>query len=819
MAAGKPGLITGKMLRKGAVVVDVGINVVDGRHRRRRRLRIGQQGRLRDHPGPGRRRPRHQRPPPHPPRPRGPGSGGRRPGRRAGSCSPSGVVNERRALPVRPRDRPRCDAPPDRRRRARPRPRATTRSSRTATRRRRSRSRASVASRQRTRAASTSWSRRITPTPLGEGKTHDDRRARPGPQPDRPQGRGHDPPAQPRAGVRHQGRRGRRRLQPGHPDGGLQPPPDRRRARDRRRAQPRGRVHRQPRPPRQRARDRPAPASCGRASSTSATARCARSSSGSAARENGYARASPVRDHGRLRGHGDPRPRVGHPRPARATRPGGARDAPRRDADHGRGPQGRGRDDGPAQRRDQAEPAPDAGGRARVRPLRPVREHRARQQQRPRRPRRPRVLGHRRDRGRVRGRHGRREVLRHQVPGVRAQARRRGPRRDDPRAQDARRRGPDRRGQAAGPGAAREQPRGRPRRWGEPRQADRERPARSASRRSWRSTRSRPTRRRRSRRSARSRSRRAHGTRWSPATSPTVAPARRSSPRPSGPRRRKAHPTSSCSTRTMPRWPRRSRRSPPGSTAREGVDYLPAAKRQLAQYEDLGFGHLPICMAKTQYSLSARPQAAGTADRLPRPDPRGPPRGRRGLHHADRGRDADDARAQLASPAASGSTSTRTGTSSACSRRAAHPGLCSGGDPPGRRRAPRAPRHRADGAERHPHVRRAPRRQRRAHPVRVPGDPQAVRPRRPAIRPYEYRDRIMAYYGPIALDPPAGVVAVPARARLRGDLLGAGPADGGRARDQRLLAADARLPASRASPGATVSRSSRRRSASRSWRS
>jgi methylenetetrahydrofolate dehydrogenase (NADP+) / methenyltetrahydrofolate cyclohydrolase len=28
---GKPGLITGKMLRKGAVVVDVGINVVDGR--------------------------------------------------------------------------------------------------------------------------------------------------------------------------------------------------------------------------------------------------------------------------------------------------------------------------------------------------------------------------------------------------------------------------------------------------------------------------------------------------------------------------------------------------------------------------------------------------------------------------------------------------------------------------------------------------------------------------------------------------------------------------------------------------------------------
>jgi formate--tetrahydrofolate ligase len=36
----------------------------------------------------------------------------------------------------------------------------------------------------------------------------------------------------------------------------------------------------------------------------------------------------------------------------------------------------------------------------------------------------------------------------------------------------------------------------------------------------------------------------------------------------------------------------------------DGVDYQPAARKQLAQYEALGFGHLPICMAKTQYSLS-----------------------------------------------------------------------------------------------------------------------------------------------------------------------------------------------------------------------
>ncbi|MBI2781939.1 MAG: formate--tetrahydrofolate ligase [Chloroflexi bacterium] len=36
----------------------------------------------------------------------------------------------------------------------------------------------------------------------------------------------------------------------------------------------------------------------------------------------------------------------------------------------------------------------------------------------------------------------------------------------------------------------------------------------------------------------------------------------------------------------------------------DGVDLSPAAAKQLAQYEALGFGNLPICMAKTQYSLS-----------------------------------------------------------------------------------------------------------------------------------------------------------------------------------------------------------------------
>jgi formate--tetrahydrofolate ligase len=35
-----------------------------------------------------------------------------------------------------------------------------------------------------------------------------------------------------------------------------------------------------------------------------------------------------------------------------------------------------------------------------------------------------------------------------------------------------------------------------------------------------------------------------------------------------------------------------------------GVEYQPAAAKALKQFEEMGFGHLPICMAKTQYSLS-----------------------------------------------------------------------------------------------------------------------------------------------------------------------------------------------------------------------
>ena len=42
-----------------------------------------------------------------------------------------------------------------------------------------------------------------------------------------------------------------------------------------------------------------------------------------------------------------------------------------------------------------------------------------------------------------------------------------------------------------------------------------------------------------------------------------------------------------------------------------GVNYTAAAKKQLAKLTELGFGNLPVCMAKTQYSLSDDPALLG----------------------------------------------------------------------------------------------------------------------------------------------------------------------------------------------------------------
>ena len=43
----------------------------------------------------------------------------------------------------------------------------------------------------------------------------------------------------------------------------------------------------------------------------------------------------------------------------------------------------------------------------------------------------------------------------------------------------------------------------------------------------------------------------------------------------------------------------------------DGVNFSDAAKKQLAKLESLGFGNLPVCIAKTQYSLSDNPTLLG----------------------------------------------------------------------------------------------------------------------------------------------------------------------------------------------------------------
>ena len=43
----------------------------------------------------------------------------------------------------------------------------------------------------------------------------------------------------------------------------------------------------------------------------------------------------------------------------------------------------------------------------------------------------------------------------------------------------------------------------------------------------------------------------------------------------------------------------------------DGVSYASAALKQLKKIEDMGFGNLSVCMAKTQYSLSDDPELLG----------------------------------------------------------------------------------------------------------------------------------------------------------------------------------------------------------------
>ena len=46
----------------------------------------------------------------------------------------------------------------------------------------------------------------------------------------------------------------------------------------------------------------------------------------------------------------------------------------------------------------------------------------------------------------------------------------------------------------------------------------------------------------------------------------------------------------------------------------DGVSIVPAAKAQIAKLTELGFGNLPICVAKTQYSFSDDPTKLGAPE-------------------------------------------------------------------------------------------------------------------------------------------------------------------------------------------------------------
>ena len=46
----------------------------------------------------------------------------------------------------------------------------------------------------------------------------------------------------------------------------------------------------------------------------------------------------------------------------------------------------------------------------------------------------------------------------------------------------------------------------------------------------------------------------------------------------------------------------------------KGVAFTPAAEKQIKQLADLGFGEMPVCMAKTQYSLTDDPTLLGAPD-------------------------------------------------------------------------------------------------------------------------------------------------------------------------------------------------------------
>ena len=148
--------------------------------------------------------------------------------------------------------------------------------------------------------------------------------------------------------------------------------------------------------------------------------------------------------------------------------------------------------------------------------------------------------------------------------------------------------------------------------------------AATACPRSWRSTRSQPTSRPRSPSSSASRSPPAQRRPWSAATSPAAVPGQRSSPGLSGRRRRKGAPDFRFLSREDASLEERITRIATRVYGADGVDFSGEARKQLHEFERLGHGHMPVCMAKTALSLSHDPALKGrpTGFRVPIRDAR-----------------------------------------------------------------------------------------------------------------------------------------------------------------------------------------------------
>ena len=85
-------------------------------------------------------------------------------------------------------------------------------------------------------------------------------------------------------------------------------------------------------------------------------------------------------------------------------------------------------------------------------------------------------------------------------------------------------------------------------------------------------------------------------------------------------------------------------RSPPASTGPTRRSPISGVRNQLHQWEKEGYGHLPVCIAKTQYSFSTDPALLGAPKPPCRAGPRGPPRRRRRLRRRGLRRHHDHAR-------------------------------------------------------------------------------------------------------------------------------------------------------------------------------